>query len=119
MGIHLKIIIAFILATLLLGIYLKDVPVHLENHVHYLLCTKLFVTAWTWKLFTYIYVWLYNYSSATEYSAALTWGRPPCTDKEGKQVVEWKKYKTGHRAWEFCLRMEGDMDTYLYFPAFS
>lgn len=56
-----------------------------------------------------------------ECSAAFTKepGRPLPTDIGGKQMVEWKKYKTGHRVWESYLRKEGNMDTYLYFPAFS
>lgn len=48
-----------------------------------------------------------------ECSAALTKerGRPLHTDTEGKQMVEWKKYKTGHRVWESYQRKEGNMDT--------
>lgn len=35
LGIYFKTVIGFILVILLLGIYLKDIPVHSENHECY------------------------------------------------------------------------------------
>lgn len=54
LGISFKIINAFIPAILLLGIYLKDIPAHLENvSIYYrLFITELFVTATNWRQLT-------------------------------------------------------------------